>query len=334
MAYRLIQVGTGGFGNAWCRRFLPPNVEDGLIEVVAAVDIDPDALKNAREALGLRPEQCYTDLGKALDENEADICTVVVPPALHESIVDAALEHDMHILSEKPIADSLVASARIARKVKDAGKKMGVTMSHRFRPDITTLRRELKSGRHGEIDYLVSRFTCENRTSPTWGKFRYEIPDPLMVEGSVHHLDLLADLGGAKCDTIYAQTWNPRWSEFDGDCQGLVTMVLENGRRVFYEGAKANAVTLNGWSQEYIRAECEKATLIMNHGGLERLDYDPSRERAGRQRGEGEKIPLLEQPKWSNAWLIEKFVAWLDGGEPMETNVDDNLRTPYLGSAL
>jgi predicted dehydrogenase len=32
MAYKMIQVGTGGFGGAWCRNFLPPNVQDGLIE--------------------------------------------------------------------------------------------------------------------------------------------------------------------------------------------------------------------------------------------------------------------------------------------------------------
>ena len=54
MAYKLIQVGTGGRGGAWCGRILPPNIEDGLIEVVAAADINPDALGNAREHLGLR----------------------------------------------------------------------------------------------------------------------------------------------------------------------------------------------------------------------------------------------------------------------------------------
>ena len=57
--------------------------------------------------------------------------------------------------------------------------------------------------------------------------FRYRIPDPLMVEGAVHHLDILADLAGAECDTIYAQTWNPRWGEFSGDSQALVTMQFE-----------------------------------------------------------------------------------------------------------
>jgi len=80
MAYKMIQVGTGGFGGWWCRHFLPPNVADGHVEVVAAVDKNPDAFVNAREGLGLREDQCYTDLKKALDENTADFCTVVVPP--------------------------------------------------------------------------------------------------------------------------------------------------------------------------------------------------------------------------------------------------------------
>src|SRR5512136_1575103 len=103
MAYKMIQVGTGGHGATWCSTFLPPNVRDGLLEVVAAVDINPDALKNAQKFLGLRSDQCYTDIAKAFDENVADFCTVVVPPAFHEGVVDAALAHDMHILSEKPI---------------------------------------------------------------------------------------------------------------------------------------------------------------------------------------------------------------------------------------
>ena len=106
MTYKAIQVGTGGFGGAWCKNFLPPNVEDGLVEVVAAVDADPQALQNARQGLGLRQDQCYTNIQKAFDENRADFCTVVVPPAFHESVMDAALEHDLHVLSEPKWANA------------------------------------------------------------------------------------------------------------------------------------------------------------------------------------------------------------------------------------
>jgi predicted dehydrogenase len=330
MAYRMIVVGIGAMGRAWCDRILPPNIQEGLIEVVAAVDLRPEAVQYARQSLGLRPDQCYTDLEKVFAEVEADCCAVITTPASHEQVVDLALAHDMHILSEKPIADTLAASLRIASKVKAAGKKMGVTMSHRFDQDKTTLRQLLRSGRYGALDYLVCRFTCDCRQFASWGQFRHEIADPLMVEGAVHHLDILADLAGAACDTLYAQTWNPAWGAYQGDAQALVTLHFANQTRAFYEGAKTNAVGLNCWGNEYIRAECEGATLILNQRQIECFPYDGSQRGRGKREGGGERIPLLAQPKWANSWLVEKFVRWLDGGEPMETNVEDNLQSVAL----
>jgi predicted dehydrogenase len=292
MSYKMIQVGTGGHGRSWCARFLPPNIADGLIEVVAAVDLNPAALENAQQHLGLSPAQCYTDIEKAFRDNPADFCTIVVPPAFHEQVVDLALAHHMHILSEKPIADTLAASLRIAAKVKKAGVKMGVTMSHRFDQDKTTLRQALRSGRYGTLDYLVCRFTCDMRKFGSWGAaFRHQIKDTLMIEGAVHHLDILADLAGAKCETLYAQTWNPAWGEYGGDSQGMVMMTFENGARAFYEGAKTNTIELNGWSQEYIRAECEGATLILDHRQIERFSYDPNQQSRKQREGQGEAHP-------------------------------------------
>jgi predicted dehydrogenase len=326
----MIQVGTGGRGNGWCRQDLPPIIEEDLVEPVAAVDVNPMALVNAREGLGLRADQCYTDIHKAFDENRADFCTVVVPPASHEEVVDLALAHDMHVLSEKPIADSLTASVRIADKVKRSGKKMGVTMNHRFDDDKTTLRHELRSGQYGTLDYLVCRFTHDARRFGDWAAgtpFRHEIPDPLMVEGSVHHLDFLADMSGARCETLYAQTWNPRWGEYRGDSQALIVMNQENGVKVLYEGAKSNGVGLNSWRQEYIRAECEKATLVLSHRRLERFLHDPSQKQDNRLHGEGEEVPLIQRPAWRHDWLIRQFVSWLDGGDPMATNLEDNLQS-------
>ena len=326
--YRMIQVGTGGQGNGWCSRFLPPNIADGRIEVVAAVDINPDVHINAQRSLGLPAEKCYSDIERAFDENAADFCSVVVPPAFHEGVVDAALAHDMHIISEKPIADTLEGSVRIAAKVKRAGKKMGVTMSHRFDQDKATLRQALRSGRSGAIDYIVCRFTCGLRNFGDWGaSFRHTMEETLMIEGSVHHLDIVADLAGARCDTIFAQTWNPSWGEYNTGSQGLVMMTFENGVRATYEGAKTNACGFNGWAHEYVRAECENETLIMDNRRIERFPYQPkqySRE------GKGEEIALLEQAKWRNEWLIAQFLDWMDGGPPMETNVEDNLQSVAL----
>ena len=134
MPQRVIHVGIGTFGKRWCREFLKQNVDDHTIKVVALVDIDPKNLEYGRAQLGLPESACFTDAREAFGKVSADFCTVVVPPNLHEAIIDLAIEFGLDVLCEKPIADSMEGSVRIARKIKQAGRKMAVTMSHRFRP--------------------------------------------------------------------------------------------------------------------------------------------------------------------------------------------------------
>ena len=335
MTRRMIQIGTGGWGGVWCGEFVPPNVEDGTVEVVAAVDADEESLANAREHLDLPADRCYTDLEAALDTHAADVdfCTVVVPPSAHEGVVETVLEYDLHVLSEKPIADSLRASCRIAERVERAGVKMGVTMSHRFDRDKTTLRRAIRSGDYGPLDYLVFRFTQDYREFPEWGGERiYDMEHPLLVEGGVHQLDMLADLAGSNCETLYAQTWNPPWSDFEGVSQVLATLTFENGVRAQYESATTNAVGLNGWGEDYIRAECRDAMLELDRRELTAYHHDPDADpyHSGRDELEAVDVPLAEGSKWQNARLIENFVSWLDGNSSYPTDVESNLQSVAL----
>ncbi|QLH77867.1 Gfo/Idh/MocA family oxidoreductase [Halosimplex rubrum] len=334
MTYRAIQVGTGGQGGRWCDTFLPPNVEKGLVDVVAAVDVNEAAHENAVEHLGVDPADCYTDAETAFAEHDADFCTVVTPPWTHEEVVDAAVDHDLDILSEKPIADTLEASVRIAEKVERAGLKMGVTMSHRFDRDKTTMRRRLRSGEPGPLDYLVGRFTCNARTYGAWGAFRHDMEHPLLVEGAVHQLDFLADMAGANCERLYADTWLPEWAEYEDDVQATVQMRFENGVRATWEGAKANATTLNGWGSDALRAECRDETLVLDDREIVRYPYEQERETVvGVDDADPEPVPLDEQDAWGNTWLVEQFVEWLDGGEPMATDVESNLQSVALVEA-
>jgi hypothetical protein len=44
MPQKVIDVGIGTFGKRWCREFLKANVDDGTMEVLALVDVDPKAM--------------------------------------------------------------------------------------------------------------------------------------------------------------------------------------------------------------------------------------------------------------------------------------------------
>ena len=68
----------------------------------------------------------------------------------------------------------------------------------------------------------------------------------------------------------------------------------------------------------------------MNRRQIECFAYVDSQRNRGAREGIGLAISLLEQPKWANALLIEQFVHLLDGGEPIETNVEDNLQSAAL----
>src|SRR5437870_6913911 len=116
-AKRFIHVGTGGWGRYWSRTVIPHLLELGVAEPVAAVDVNPANLANAREGYGIAADRCYTDPVRAFAEQEADFAIVVVPPAHHEAIVDLALDAGCDILSEKPVADTMASSARIFLKV-------------------------------------------------------------------------------------------------------------------------------------------------------------------------------------------------------------------------
>lgn len=140
----------------------------------------------------------------------------------------------------------------------------------------------------------------------------------------MHHFDILRALSGANARTVYAATWNPPWGEYAGDSTGLITMEMENGVRCLYEGAKANASTLNGWGNDYIRAECRDGTLELDRRWLRVL-------RGGAwDRPLTQDLPLRQQPVWTNAWLAELFCDWLAGGARPPNSLGDNIHCAAL----
>ena len=317
--HRFIHIGTGGWGREWCFEFLPRLVCAGRLEPAAAVDIKPEHLENAIEGYGISRERCFTDAEEAFASVEADFVILVTPPNQREHLVELALEHDMDILSEKPLADTMEACVRLYRAVTGAGRKMGVTMSHRFDQDQQSLQHLVHSGRLGRVNAVVGRFTDSRGRARGYAGLR-RVDDALLVHGSVHHFDIFRAITGSNAARVYARTWNAPDLPFEGHTSAFAIIEMENGVFCQYEGAIANAATLNGWEHEYFRAECENGTAILDNRRLQVL-------RGGaRGRWEVERIDLLRRPIWMNEWLTEQFLHWREGGPEMQTSLEDNMQ--------
>jgi predicted dehydrogenase len=324
---RFIHLGTAGWGRRWSDTFLPHLVRLGKAVPAAAVATRAESLLKAQVGYGISPEQCYTDAARAFAENPADFAVIVVPPDRHEEMVDLAIAHGCHILSEKPIADTMLASARIYLKVRRSGLRMAVTMSHRMDQDKQTLERLVRSGAYGGLSHLVGRLLLNHRKDGDWGTFRHRIADPLLLEAAVHQFDIMRAIAASDARTVFATSWNPPWGEYQGDSTALAVVEMANGVRATFEGSVASAASLSPWDEEYWRAELDGATLELDRRRLRVLRSGP----VGPL--QVEEVPLDERPTWMNTWLAEWFVDWIAGGSAPPTTIEDNIECQALTMA-
>jgi predicted dehydrogenase len=320
---RCLMIGAGGFAGSYVLGFFPRFAE--RLAVVALVDTNPEPLQASGDFLSLPDTARFSSMAEAFAQVEADFCCIAIPPAVHKQAVLLATERKMDILSEKPLADSWEDCIEIYRAVKHSGVKMQVVQNYRYNATMLTFRKLLREETLGRVSYLMGRFADDYRVRGAWGAFRHEIPHALLVEGAVHHFDMLRNLAGAPCQTIAGWEWNPAWSSFDGESSATYVMKMANSLFAHYEGNCSAAGKLNGWHRETYRAECEAGALVIDNDNQIRLQ-----EHMGGGRLRITEMPL-EQPAYQgHQAAIDQFLTWRAGGPAPECTLDDNLRSAAM----
>ena len=318
---RAIVLGAGLMGTGWVQRLLP--TFGGRVEVAALVDASGAALDRLGDAVGLAPSARFTSMDEAFARVEADFCVVVLPPGLHKEAAVRAAGRGLHVLCEKPLADSGEACGEIYRAVRAAGVKMAVVQNYRFNAPTWTMRRVLRSGSLGRINYLVGRSANDYRAFGSWdSEFRYRMPHAMLLDGGVHHLDMLRNLAGSDVASIAGWDWNPPWSSSDGAFNALFVMTMASGARAVYEGSAVAAGEQNTWREELYRAECEEGAVAVGRDKVVRVH------RFRRGGGLVTEEVVTERPEHEgHAAVLGQFLDWLDGGEPPETRLEENVKT-------
>jgi predicted dehydrogenase len=328
-------LGGGGMARNWLRRFYPRFAD--RLEVVALVDVNQAVLDEAGDFLGLPAARRFRSMAPAFETVDADFCAIVIPPAFHEEAVLHAVRRRLPILSEKPIADTWAACRRIYAAVTRAGLKMQVVQNYRYSPQMLAMRRVLRDGELGRLNYVVGRYAQDYREYGSWGApFRHEIPHSLLVEGAIHHFDMLRNLSGADCARLCGREWNPAWSSSKGEFCALYVLEMTNGVRASYEGSGTAAGEQNPWHGEYYRAECEDGAVTVGPDP----SAAPARGRLRRvvrlhrfTRGQGlvtEEVAPLAPAYEHHEWLIDEFLGWLDGGPTPATALEDNVQSAAM----
>ncbi len=139
--------------------------------VAGAFDLDPVRGRQFGVELGVVPERCY-ETYSAMFDAEAErtdgiqAVSVATPNNTHYEITGAALEHDLHVVCEKPLtftveqAEELQALARARKRV------VGVTYGYSGYQMIEQAREMVAAGELGEVRLVNLQFAHGFHSAP------------------------------------------------------------------------------------------------------------------------------------------------------------------------
>ena len=230
-----LRVGIIGFGGAG----MAHNVFYGRLPGCTVTRVmDTKSAAAARVAEVAPNARMFDDLDAFL--RDVDLVSVCTPDATHAEYIEAALARDVHVLTEKPLTNSIEGIRRIVDAESRSSARVGVLHQMRFVPLFEKMKQTVDSGALGRLAYIegyyVHDLTVRAFKYDDWRATSEATP---MVYAGCHFVDLLRWLTGEEPTEAYAMAGNvafPSYPESD-----LNTALLR-----FPSGAVGNVVVSIG----------------------------------------------------------------------------------------
>ncbi len=122
-------------------------------DLVALAGLESDTLNRLGDEYGIAPEHRYAQWQDLLAAGVLDVVSVATPTTLHAPIAVAALDAGVHVLSEKPIAESADIALTMVEAAERNDRVLDVSFNHRYRGEVQALRQLIEAGVLGQIYY-------------------------------------------------------------------------------------------------------------------------------------------------------------------------------------
>jgi predicted dehydrogenase len=220
--------------------------------VAAVVDPLEDRAARLAAACGASALASYEGL---FDQVELDAAVVCVPHDLHLPVARAAAAAGVHLLMEKPIANTLEEADAIVSAVEGAGVTMMMGFVHRFRTEVQAAHQLIAEGVIGEVSTALDRFcSLGGPHPPGWVWLKEHAGGGVLMYGGIHAVDRLLWLLDDRVTSVAARA-HEAWGQGDVE-DGLVAMLdLERGTSaVLFENSPPYGRP-GGWCTELFGTE-------------------------------------------------------------------------------
>lgn len=205
----MIKVGIIGAGKMCQGGHLPAFDKIDDCEIVAICDIDEGKLTKLKERYP--NASFYTDFRKMIDTEALDCVDICTPNSIHSIAAVYALEHGLHVLTEKPDAINASEAEKMKAAAEKSGKVLMAIRNNRYRPSTKFLKQFIADGKMGEI-YAGRCGWIRRRGIPGWGGWftdKAQSGGGPLIDLGVHIIDLAMYLmGNAKPVTVSGSTYS------------------------------------------------------------------------------------------------------------------------------
>src|ERR1700691_2338545 len=154
MALRAALVGLSGMSRAWLQA--ATRIPD--LRIVGLADLDVERAKARAAEFSLKDLLVAGDVHALIAESRPDLLfDVVVLSARHE-VVSAGLAAGCHVLSEKPMAETLADARDLVARAKAAGRIHAVVQNRRYLAGVRRIARAVRSDTIGAITGVHADF--------------------------------------------------------------------------------------------------------------------------------------------------------------------------------
>jgi predicted dehydrogenase len=237
----VVVVGAGAMGREWIRMLASSH----LASLVGIVDLDIELAKLSAAQCGIPGVAVASRLSDICgSEDVAAVVNVTVPQA-HGVINEQALRAGMAVLCEKPLADNLTEAIRQVAVADVTGGLLMVSQSRRYFNHLSAYREVARQ--LGPLAVVTAEFFHEDHEPG----FRELMDDPLLVDMSVHHFDMLRLISQDAPIAVRCSSWNPPWSWFAGNAVASAEFELLSGARFVYSGSRCTPGLRTSWNADW-----------------------------------------------------------------------------------
>lgn len=201
--FRAGVIGLGIVSDRIIRQFQ----SQGDIAVTAVCDVAEDRVKAYVDThSGVAG---FTDYAAMLNGAELDLVYVATPPSLHSEIVCAALERGLHVLCEKPLANSMAEAERMLEVARASGRVHALHFPLQYSPEMQTFEQMYKAQFLGDLRRVevVTQFPEWPRPwqQNAWVGGRKQ--GGYTLEVGVHFIQSIQRVFGPINDVVAHMTW-------------------------------------------------------------------------------------------------------------------------------